>query len=481
MGKKEGKIVNQIANKIYGRKINLRDRAIFLNKWRDYTCLYAKGSMYLDVNKIDRTDIKNILASQCSSIEHQILALRETTQLTAQEYKQRFLFTKQLLTCLYRHHNIFYEGVLFGSTVNGLGFRDSDVDLRLRPLMPVGQNVYEPISMDDDMVERTLRDIAFQTTKCCPALGDFVPSTRCPVAKLNFYKEKGSASQNERGRNNNIDPSNLQEGLKFDVSLSSSNPLGTYNSIFLRFLCYLEPKFHLLATVLRYWSNVHDLIVPGYLSSYALINMLIFFCQTIEPPLLPTLDYMRDLYFKYSSVGRDQDTSGSCKKGLTQVEWHCVVCLRKEFYAPSTNTEPLSVLLLKFFELYLNFPYSTHMVTTRPGRAITHEEFKSSSQFHPRFPIKDFINIQDPFDLKHNLTSGMNGGHFQLLMITMRHSYERLFKELLNNFQSPSFPVSNPCDQSIRRLKQLNGKKDARDWGLNALFVKLTDQELKNA
>lgn len=437
---------------LFPRSLKRADRELFLHYPRYAGCLRDRATELMQIHKTDEFDFENTLIN-CPTIEHQIIALRSLIQLSKEDYEQRYKFTELLLTCFYRHHKVIYEGILFGSTVNGLGFHDSDVDLRLRPLKQVDSDVYEPVQLDKDMVDRVLRDIAYQTTRCSPAAGSFVPSTRVPVAKLVFV---------------DVLQQRPLESLKYDISLSSTNPFGTLNSRFLRFLCHLEPKFHLLATVLRYWSTVHELIVPGYLSSYALVSMLIFFCQTLEPPLLPTINHMRDLALdKESYVLKLQE-----QKNVSQAEWNCIVCLVKELYTPSTNTEPLSLLLLKFFEFYLNFPYSTHLITTRPGKALTFEEYQTSCQFHPGFKLKPFLNIQDPFDLAHNLTSGMSGPHFRLLMLTMRQSYERLFKELLNNFTNP---------QDFEAGKVVRGKHQARSqpWGILTIFTPLTANEKK--
>lgn len=472
----ERKFANgQPINKLFARKVPFKERQLFEQVFRCPRCLYGPGFKYLHVNKLDIQDIRNNLAFGCRSMEQQILALRDLTQLTRDDYKNRFFFTQRLLYCLLKHHGVIYEGILFGSSVNGLGFRDSDVDLRIRPLHRLREFEFEPYSLDDETTGKTLRNIAFQTTRCSPALGEFVPSTRCPVAKLTFMRERLQTLFKDSPRN----LEDLVEGLKFDISLGSQTPLGVFNSKFLRFLCYLEPKFHLLATVVRYWSSAHKLIVAGYLSSYALVNMLVNFCQTTDPPLLPTVNQMRDLYFANQKL-TDSDTS---LRGLTQVEWNTIICFDKKRYGHiRRNEESLAVLLLKFFEFYLNFPYSTHIITIRPGKALTHDEFKQSTQYHPRFPIKQYLNIQDPFDLKHNLTSGMSGSHFYLLINAMKHSYERLYNELLTNFYQPKSVLNLNIERLDHKLKNpaVISKNDARDWGLNALFVKIPDPNVSN-
>lgn len=460
---------DRINRQIYPRSLKRGERILFEKKIRKHPCYFESARRLLDLDKLDQARIQDWLAYDCQTIENQIIKIRDKTSLTQDDYRKRFEFTQMILDCLYKHHEIPYEGILFGSSVNGLGFKDSDVDLRLRPLKFISEDCFEPIVYDSDMVDQTLRNIAFQTTRCCPALGEFVPSSRCPIAKLTFLT------------GNPYNKASLKEGFSYDISLSSSNSLGSFNSIYLRLLCIIEPKFHLMACTLRYWSKVHKLIVSGYLSSYALINMLIFFCQMTTPPLLPTVDYMRQSYLDKQIDRRE----GQHLPSVSQVEWHCLVDFDRKSYPRSTNDEPLCLLLLRFFEFYLTFNYSNNIITARPGRALSHEEYKQSSQFHPKFPIKDYLNIQDPFDMKHNLTSGMTGEHFRKMMITMRYSYERLFQEILCNFSRPEC-LNLKVKQNDSDNKQKNSgsaqisKKHAKNWGLNALFVPITEDEHKS-
>lgn len=441
-------------SRVAGRFYRSSDKKLFLKSNRSYKCLYANGHRNLKTPKLDNSKILDILCTQCQSIEHQILRLREETQITLEEYLKRYKFTQQILDCLYRHHEVVYEALVFGSSMNGLGFKDSDIDLRLRPLRKLNNHTYEPDTDNDGLVDRVLRDIAYQTTRCSPAIGEFVPSSRCPLAKLTFFREYSEPISLSRYK---LREENLIKELQYDISLASSSPpLGIFNTLFLRFLCDLEPKFHLLAIAIRYWSKTRKLIVRGRLSSYALVNMLVYFCQTLDPPLLPTVDYMRKVSLKSQDAkdGKNRDPL----KCLTQIEWQCIVCLDVKKYKRSTNSEPLGLLLLKFFEFYLKFPYETQIITIRPGEALTHNEFKESSQFHPNFPIKQFLNIQDPFELSHNLTTGMNADHFKKFIETIRMSYDTLFEQLMNNYAKPSH-LSN------------------RRWGIAVLFYKTKPAE----
>lgn len=422
-------------NSFQPRFLKSRDRRLFEKTKRRPGCFSKIVDLARPLALLDEHQI-NLQLKQLATIEQQMITVREVLQLRSSDIEYRVKFVQGLLTCLKRHHGIVYQGVLYGSTVNGLGHRDSDIDLRLRPLTRVdsNSNTYEPLYLNEGLIDLTLRNIAYQTTICHPAMGVFVPSTRCPLTKLKFVRSP--------------DDRNNEEGLNFDITMLAVNSLGSFNSRYLRFLCKLEPKFHILALVLRHWSKTQGLIVPGRLSSYALINMLIFFCQSISPPLLPTVDEMRDMYFKHDVCNNNIYSNNHIKqngtteqmdishphdnRALTQVESQCLICLHQECYTKSKNEEPTSLLLLKFLEFYLRFPYSTHIITARPGHAITREDYQSSTLYNPRFPLKQYLNIQDPFDMKHNLTAGMDADHFHRLIMTVKCSYEVLHQELLD-------------------------------------------------
>lgn len=453
---KKQKVVS-LESKTFARKPRVKDKTLFSHSPRSFDCLKKQASQYVGVQPLSYAKIMEALA-ECKTMEHQFIKLRELVQLTSKEYTKRYKFSQHLVRCFSSHHKVKYEGVLYGSTLNGIGFRDSDIDIRIQPLTQIDHDLYEGLKTNMNDVVAVLRNIAYQTTLCCPAEGVFVPSKRCPIAKLNFFKVfEGGAGR----------PQSYEEGLSYDISFCTGPNLGSFNSILLRFLCYLEPKFHLLATVIRYWSNRQQLIQPGQLSSYALINMLIYFCQTTEPPLLPSINYMNEIYFNHVASEEGVKKSDFSPR---QLEYLCRICTRKELYAPSINSEPLSVLVLKFFEFYLQFPYSTQIVSIRHGRALELKEFSKSDLFDTKFNIRPILNIQDPFDLKHNLTSGMQAVHFKKFLTAIRISYENLFQELLNNFIRP------------QRDKNVTSSSSAyfKEWGLNRLFVVIPQAISKN-
>lgn len=458
---------------IFGRKIKRTDIATYEKVRRGYRCLYDKIKNSIPIEHLDHAVIRYELAHNCRNIEEQIIHLRSLICMQSKDYSKRVFIIKEFLNCLLRHHGVVYEGLLFGSSISGLGFKDSDLDLRLRPLLEVDVDLLEPIEHDRASVENILKNIAYQTAKCSPAFGYSAPGGRCPLAALQFVR-----SSVEPERIKYCDNVCIEQGIKLDVSMLARNSLGSFNSKYIRFLCHLEPKFHLLAIVLRYWSKSHDLIQQGRLSSYALLTMLIFFCQNISPPLLPTVDKMRETYFRDLDI--DVKSDSKIRIGMLRQEWNCLISFSKKSYEPTKNSEPLCVLILKFFEFYLNFPYSTTgIMTTRTGQYVNHNEFKASLLFDDQFPVKTILNIQDPFDLSHNVTCGMTSAFFKKFLLTTRYSYERLFTEL-GTFTKPT--------DLTRKSKLANNNQDDNDnldrlesWGLNVIFYRLTKKKLKSS
>lgn len=432
------------------RKQSCLEKYLFPIDKRNFSCLHPQinhlvGNTNLGVNYIRQN------LSYCPTIEHQIVRLSTLVQQDREDFERRHAITSKLLDCIYKHHGTVYEGLMFGSTINGLGFKNSDVDLRLRPLRKITDKQYEPVVIDRQFAELILRDIAFQTCKCCTVDGNFVPSVRCPLAKLVFYKTPFSELRERPLR------MHCQEGIMYDISLSSES-LGSFNSTFLRFLCQLEPKFHILAMTLRYWAKSQDLVSSGLMSSYALINMLILFCQVTEKPLLPSVDKMREVQLNIEDEQRaneQQDIKNVEKKGILFVDWQCKLCMDPSKYERSANDEPLSVLLLKFFEMFVNYPYTSQILSIRQGRLISIKEFKESEIFDDRYTINDFVNMQDPFDLRHNLSAGWNSSvYFHSFYYKLYKTYKILYKELVERFDMSGF-----------------GTKDSRcNMGLNAIF-----------
>jgi DNA polymerase sigma len=90
----------------------------------------------------------------------------------------------------------------------------------------------------------------------------FISSKRYPILRLHF-KHFGDSLRST--------------GITCDLSLTNS--LGIKNSKLIVSLCKLEPKFQILAIVLRFWAKLNGFFGSSQMSSYAFL-MLVFFAKT---------------------------------------------------------------------------------------------------------------------------------------------------------------------------------------------------------
>ncbi len=152
-------------------------------------------------------------------------------------------------------------------------------------------------------------------------------------------------------------------GITCDLSLTNS--LGIRNSKLIAFLCKLEPKFQTLAIVLRFWAKLNGFIGSSQMSSYAFSMLIVFFCQNLNPPLLPTIEL--------SAPNKNLIINGI-------KSWFCS---HIDLYRMSSSQEDndLSVkdLLPLFVEYYAHFDFENRIICPRNGKVITKRKLKNKS------------------------------------------------------------------------------------------------------
>ncbi len=200
--------------------------------------------------------------------------------------------------------------------------------------------------------------------------------------------------------------------------LNASNALGIAITRLLRFLCSLEPRFHILNVLLRYWAKTEAYLNrPNALSSYALSNLLLYFFQAQKPhPLFPPVDYFVKL----------NDALLGARKIVN--DWRCDFCRDPARIAWRTeNQETVGQLLVGFFRFYATFDFRSVKISTRMGRLWRlkvgprgQENEKLSGRGRggvqrnrrrrgggDRGCHLPFVHIMDPFELNNNLTARM--------------------------------------------------------------------------
>ena len=328
--------------------------------------------------------------NDCNTIEEQVTTFRKELVLSEEKINNRILL-KDLLESILKEADIDCSVQFFGSTANSMGIHDSDIDLFIEV-----KNLNNNLSVIDyktalnwlTLIRNILRECLYFN------IAEPIRSKRCPIIKLNF---KNLSSRYPLKSANYLKLK--KQGINCDINLS--NPLGVQNSKLIRLYCEYEPRFHTIALILKLWMKANDFIdgQSGF-TSYAFTMLVIFFCQTLESPLLPTLEQLRT----------------QSNKELTIEGWDCSFCDDISLYPKSENNDSVMDLLKKFFKFLTNFDFTTQVILPKSGSSMHKKQYHElkTNNSHSKGPkYLDFkftalCCIEDPFKLDHNLTANLS-------------------------------------------------------------------------
>lgn len=230
-------------------------------------------------------------------------------------------------------------------------------------------------------------------------------------------------------------------GLHGDVSLS--NRLALYNSRFLNLCSEMDGRVRPLVYTIRCWAQHNGLSGGGpLLNNYALTLLVIYFLQTRDPPVLPTVAQLT----QRSGEGEQVEVDG----------WDCSFPKDASQLEPSTNVEPLSSLLAQFFSCVSSWDLSGSLLSLREGQALLvagglPSDLWEGLRLGP-------MNLQDPFDLSHNVAAN----------VTSR---------VARRLQSCCGAAASYC----RSLQFQQRSSRGRDWGLLPLLQPSSPSALLSA
>uniref|UniRef100_M3YR74 Speckle targeted PIP5K1A-regulated poly(A) polymerase n=1 Tax=Mustela putorius furo TaxID=9669 RepID=M3YR74_MUSPF len=230
-------------------------------------------------------------------------------------------------------------------------------------------------------------------------------------------------------------------GLHGDVSLS--NRLALHNSRFLSLCSELDGRVRPLVYTLRCWAQGRGLSGSGpLLSNYALTLLVIYFLQTRDPPVLPTVSQLT----QKAGEGEQVEVDG----------WDCSFPRDASRLEPSTNKEPLSSLLAQFFSCVSCWDLRGSLLSLREGQALPVAGGLPSDRWEGL--RLGPMNLQDPFDLSHNVAANVTS---------------RVAGRLQNSCRA----AANYC----RSLQYQCRSSRGRDWGLLPLLQPSSPSSLLSA
>ncbi|XP_077378597.1 poly(A) RNA polymerase GLD2 isoform X2 [Festucalex cinctus] len=273
-----------------------------------------------------------------------------------------------------------------GSTMSGLASRSSDADLCYVP--------HESIKADPVAVLSTLQRIMRSMN-----LVERLRLIRAKVPILRF-QEKGS-------------------NLMFDLNVN--NVVGIRNTFLLKSYAYAEPRIRPLILVIKKWAKHHQIndASQGTLSSYTLVLMVLHYLQTLEKPVLPSL----------------QMDFPECFDPSLEIDMIPERANNIPHYN-SQNQSSMGRLLLGFLRYYATEFSWKNVISVRAGKALPRHN-------HPKWKNK-FICVEEPFEGKNVARAVLKEEKFAYIKSQFIESWLSLRREMdLNSI----LPVQEIIDE----------------------------------
>uniref|UniRef100_A0A1A9ZNU8 Poly(A) RNA polymerase mitochondrial-like central palm domain-containing protein n=1 Tax=Glossina pallidipes TaxID=7398 RepID=A0A1A9ZNU8_GLOPL len=281
----------------------------------------------------------------------------------------------------------------FGSRLTGIGERDSDVDI----FLDIGDTfkIFENRA-SHGTIEKLNK--VFKAMKNLPKIWKIVvkvDKARVPIIKV--YNDS--------------------TGIECDIGFSNS--LGVINTKLVEHIFEIQPIARYMCLFLKKW--LHRTGLNEDYSTYSIVLMVIYFLQIRE--VVPSVEFLQKRidFNKAISIGPWLGTFVSCT--LNEIKMDKV---------PTTATN-VQMHLKLFFEFYLQFEFKTNVVCPYLGKLVKIEELEKQmptwymyyvecSPADRMIELKKAMIVQDPIQLNHNVTKGVDEFRFRDLIEYMRLS-----------------------------------------------------------
>ena len=188
---------------------------------------------------------------------------------------------------------------------------------------------------------------------------------------------------------------------KFNVDITVHNMLPIFNTYLIRLYGLFDQRFHIMGIYLKYWAKTNGLhgAMDNYLSSYALLLMMIHFLQkVVEPKILPNLqkipinnDLTNPIYgeeiYEYYYNDKKIRINSYYEKDFPKIKQYM-----EKINEGKENQETVTNLLVKFFEYYAYFFDSKQKISVHKELIESIKERDDNIAF----------SIDDPFEVTHN-------------------------------------------------------------------------------
>ncbi|CAL1688415.1 unnamed protein product [Lasius platythorax] len=322
--------------------------------------------------------------SKWDSLSQQIWSKFISNQQTEATYRNKMMLWKHLYIYIktqYPKYGLF----LVGSTMNGFGSDNSDVDMCLLVRHTEMDQKYEAIEH--------LGQILKNLKKC-----DFIEQLELIHAKVPIIKFRDTI-----------------QNLKVD--LNCNNAVGIRNTQLLYCYSKLDWRVRPLVLVIKLWAQCQDInnAKNMTISSYSLVLMVIHFLQCgVNPPVLPCLHSM--------FVGKF-----SPHTDIHSIDIHEDLNIPSSVHLPE-NRQSLGELLVEFFRYYVKFDFSRYAISVRLASKVPIEECRMVQSLKNDPHQWKYLCIEEPFDLTNTARSVYDPDVFARIKQIIYLTYQRLQK-----------------------------------------------------
>ncbi|XP_037047264.1 speckle targeted PIP5K1A-regulated poly(A) polymerase-like [Bradysia coprophila] len=360
----------------------------------------------------------------------------ETLVRTLLHNVQRHQVEKDVLAA-FQHH---YPGIfkndqirLFGSSVMGIAFKDSDLDFYVElPNREQHKSNLSRIKIIREILESTKKFANLQS----------ITRPRVPIVKGTHI------------------------ATLTNCDFNCSNRFGSLNSPIVAHLVTFDDRIHKLAVIIKYWMKIHDCSGVKRISNYAVVWMLIFYLQTLPKPIVPPIDeFQRNVPPSMVS--------------------HFNFAFDYSMPNKTENESPWSELLLGFFKFYRDFDYGSQLICPLYGKTLSKADVYENKiielERYRQILLADrsespmdlgkhrhSLCIQDPFDLMHKIPGDILTENFERIVWKIGYAAEIVECELQKGETRSMFLRIFDVDQFDRyaNVKELERRSQAKQRNL---------------
>ncbi|XP_055327857.1 uncharacterized protein LOC129581038 [Paramacrobiotus metropolitanus] len=288
---------------------------------------------------------------------------------------------------------------LYGSSVNTFGCHGCDMDLYLdlhlplpgeRIMRPPVANVLNQLSKRKGMefFGRILEGRAplLSPVDLCFVTEDKVTMHLATILNFSGYYDVVPIPH---ARTPIVKMLHRPSGLSVDISFTGRG-LVLRNTGLLRHYSSLDWRVRPLVFTVRRWIADKQLDGPAGLTSYCVTMLVMFFLCDQIPGIFPTPDA---LLATHRPTAHDPTPAESVQGRK----------MERRKNSRDIQGATCSELLLRFFQFYSDINFAQCVIEIKSGKILLPEDFRGPNDFKWAY-----INVQDPFDLSHNIAKSVD-------------------------------------------------------------------------